>query len=368
MGPGGVGKTTTAAAIGLSTACEGRHSLVLTIDPARRLVDSLGVGPLGHDPRLVPEERLWAAGLKARAPVEAMMLDPRCTFESIVRRFAPDAETRARLMRNPIYQQIAGRLAGTQEYAAMAELQRIHRQGRYDVIVLDTPPSANALDFLEAPGRLAEALDSPALQWFIRPTLSAGEFSLKMLGMGGVFVLRRLARLTGGAFLEDVAHFLVEFNAVLGGFRRRAEEVEALLRDPAVGFVVVVTPEPGVVDEGLEFVRRLRGAGMPLAALVVNRVRNAPRSSLDRIEEQFREVIGPQAIPASELRTSADALHRTCRDLRVLGESDALEIGRLRETEPGAPLLSVPLLVHDVHDLRGLSLVAERLLRDEDVV
>jgi anion-transporting ArsA/GET3 family ATPase len=191
VGAGGVGKTTVAAAIGLRGACEGRRTLVLTIDPARRLADSLGVGAIGHDPRPIPEERLRAAGLDPRAPVHAMMLDPHRTFEDLVRRFAPDAEARARLLKNPIYQQIAGRLAGTQEYAAIAEVHRLHRLGLYDLIVVDTPPSVNALDFLDAPGRLADALDSPALQWFIRPTLSAGEFSLRMLGMGGAFVLRR---------------------------------------------------------------------------------------------------------------------------------------------------------------------------------
>ena len=356
-----MGKTTTAAAIGLRAACEGRRTLILTIDPARRLADSLHIGPLGHDPRVVPEDRLRAAGFAARAPVEAMMLDARRTFDDIVRRFAPDAEARARLMRNPIYQQIAGRLAGTQEYAAIAELHRLHRQDRYDLLVLDTPPSANALDFLEAPGRLAEALDSPALQWFIRPTLSAGEFSLKMLGIGGAFVLRRFARLTGSAFLEHVAHFLVEFNTILGGFRRRADEVAALLRDPDLAFVVVVGPDSGAIDEGIDLVERLRTFGMNVGALIVNRVH---RLSVvpDGLSLRLAEVSELRGFTDEAVREAADALGRTCAELGALAQADALQVERLRRTLAGTQIANVPLLEADVHDLEGLALVTQLLM------
>jgi len=364
VGPGGVGKTTTAATVGLRAACEGRHTLILTIDPARRLADSLGIGPLGHDPRPVPADRLRAAGFEVSAPVEAMMLDAHRTFDDVVRRFAPDSEARARLLRNPIYQQIAGRLAGTQEYAAVAELHRLHRQGSYDLIVLDTPPSANALDFLEAPGRLAEALDSPALQWFIRPTLRAGEFSLKMLGMGGAFVLRRFSRITGSAFLEEVAHFLVEFNGLLGGFRRRADEVAALLCDPELAFVVVVSPQGAAVDEGVALVERLERAGMHVGAVIVNRLRIAPASSAD-LDETLTHLGELRDLPKEDIRDAAEALRRTCDEMDAAARVDAREVERLKRSLRGTHTVHVPLLGEDVHDLERLALVAAQLYRDE---
>jgi anion-transporting ArsA/GET3 family ATPase len=364
VGPGGVGKTTTAAALGLRAACAGRRTLVLTIDPARRLADSLGVGPLGHDPRPVPERRIREAGLAPHAPLEAMMLDPRRTFDDMVRRFAPDAEARARLLHNPIYQQIAGRLAGTQEYAAIAELHRLSRDGRWDLIVLDTPPSENALDFLSAPGRLADALDSPALQWFIRPTLSAGEFSLKMLGMGGSFVLRRMARLTGGAFLEDVAHFLVEFNAMLGGFRRRADEVAALLCDPALAFVVVTSPDSAAIDQALGLLGRLAEAAMPVGGVVVNRVHRAGPGAPADIGARLAATPRIEGWPPGEVAEAEKALRESYEEIQALALADAQQVRRLHDRAGERMLTSVPMLDADVHDLEGLALVARHLTGD----
>jgi anion-transporting ArsA/GET3 family ATPase len=365
VGAGGVGKTTVAAAIGLRGACEGRCTLVLTIDPARRLADSLGVGALGHDPRPVPEERLRAAGLIPRAPVHAMMLDSHRTFDDLVRRFAPDAEARARLLKNPIYQQIAGRLAGTQEYAAIAEVHRLHRLGLYDLIVVDTPPSVNALDFLDAPGRLADALDSPALQWFIRPTLSAGEFSLRMLGMGGAFVLRRLARIAGSAFLENVAHFLVEFNAMLGGFRRRADEVAALFRDPSLSFVVLSGPDAVSTTDAIALIRRLRGEAMAVGGVVVNRVRPPAAIVRGRLREDVRASGATADLSEAEILETVDAFGATQAEWSQVAQAAEVQIDRIRPVASPASVVRAPMVDGNVHDVKSLAVLAADLYRED---
>src|SRR3954447_1391420 len=227
VGSGGVGKTTTAAALGLAGARAGRKTLVLTIDPAKRLANALGLDTLGHDEQEVPLSKLepilhHAGGVEKRGSLHAMMLDQKRAFDEVVARYAPDPAARQRIYDNRIYQQISSRLAGSHEYAAMSKLYEIAREQRYDLIVLDTPPTATAIGFLDAPDRVSAAIDSPAIQWMVKPYLAAGKFSLKAVGMGAAFVMRRLARFVGSAFLEDMARFFVEFNTILAGFRERA--------------------------------------------------------------------------------------------------------------------------------------------------
>src|SRR5262245_26969069 len=203
VGSGGVGKTTTAASLGLAGARAGRRTLVLTIDPAKRLANALGLSSLGHDMQPVPGDKLALGGAAVAGSLDAMMLDQKRAFDEIVERYTQDQAARERIFANRIYQQISSTLAGSHEYAAMAKLYEIVQTHNYDLVILDTPPTANALDFLDAPERLTAAIDSPAIQWFIKPYLAAGRFSLKALGLGASFVLRRLARFVGSAFLED---------------------------------------------------------------------------------------------------------------------------------------------------------------------
>ncbi|MEK6607903.1 MAG: ArsA-related P-loop ATPase [Myxococcota bacterium] len=360
VGSGGVGKTTCAAALGLQAALRGRKTLVLTIDPARRLATSVGLAELDHVERPVEGEVFRAADLSP-APLHLMMLDVRRTFDELIARFAADAEARARLHKNRIYQEIAGRLAGSHEYAAMEKLRSLDEKRRYDLIVLDTPPSRNALDFLDAPGKMADAIDSPALHWITR----AGTVGARGLGFGGAFVLRRLARFLGNRFLEDIAAFLGEFNALLGGFRTRAREVQALFHDPELAFVVVSTPDPQAADEAIFFAERLRASGLGVGGVAINRVRPAaPRGLPNDLAAQIARATGA-APDAAETRAAAEAMSRAFSDIDVLARADEAQVARIEQECGAACTARVPIFPQDVHDLRALAEVGRHLIGEE---
>jgi anion-transporting ArsA/GET3 family ATPase len=364
VGSGGVGKTTTAATLGLGAAQLGRRTLVLTIDPARRLANALGLEGLSHDVREVPRARLEAAGLELPegGALFAMMLDQKRAFDELVVRHAKDAATRDRIFANPIYKQMSSSLAGSHEYAAMSKLYEIHAEGGYDLIVLDTPPTANALDFLDAPQRLTGAIDSPAVEWLTKPYVEAGRFSVKALGMGAAFVLGRLAKFVGSDFLDDMARFFVEFNQILGGFRERAQKVYEVLRGPEAAFVLVSSAEPLSVDEAMYFEDRLRSASMPLGGFVVNRVhpRRPPLTvdgkPLDRaaLVSRLEGRAELQGFAPDDLVQFAADLERTHKELDALAVLDDLQIARLRVRAGDAPIVTVPLFQHDVYDVPAL--------------
>src|SRR6478735_502475 len=274
VGSGGVGKTTTAAALALAAARRGKRTLVLTIDPARRLANSLGLASLGHQVQEVDPVLVHRGAPVANGKLFAMMLDQKQAFDEVVARHAKDPAAVKRILANPVYAQISGSLAGAQEYAAMAKLHDFDRQGTYDLIVVDTPPTAHALDFLDAPKKLSEAIDSPAIEWFRKLQTGSGS-GWSLVGKTGSFVLKRLAKFVGSQFINDLAVFFTEFNDILGGFRTRAEETFALLRQPRVGFVLVASPEPMAVREALFFHERLVTAAMPFVGFVVNKVHPA---------------------------------------------------------------------------------------------
>ncbi|HEY7958024.1 MAG TPA: ArsA-related P-loop ATPase [Polyangia bacterium] len=365
VGSGGVGKTTTAASLGLAGARAGRRTLVLTIDPARRLANALGLDSLGHDEQPVPPEKVALGGAHVAGTLHAMMLDQKRAFDEIVARYAPDAETRQRIFDNRIYREISTRLAGSHEYAAMSKLYEIASEGRYDLIVLDTPPTENALDFLEAPERVSAAVDSPAISWLVKPYLAAGRFSLKAVGMGAAFVLRRLARFVGSDFLEDMARFFVEFHSILVGFRERAQQVFEILRQPDVGFVLVSSPEPMSIDEAIYFHDRLVASEMPLGGFVVNRVHQGGPEAIGREALIAKLTARPELrgySPDDVVQVAAD-FERTYRELQALAAFDAREVGRLRERSSGrAPLVEVPFFDHDIYDVEGLSTMVRYLV------
>jgi anion-transporting ArsA/GET3 family ATPase len=358
VGSGGVGKTTTAASLGLAGARAGRRTLVLTIDPAKRLANALGLSSLGHDMQPVPAEKLALGGAPVAGSLDAMMLDQKRAFDEIVERYTQDQAARDRIFANRIYQQISSTLAGSHEYAAMAKLYEIVQTHNYDLVILDTPPTANALDFLDAPERLTAAIDSPAIQWFIKPYLAAGRFSLKALGLGASFVLRRLARFVGSAFLEDMARFFVEFNSILGGFRERAREVFELLRGSNVGFVLVSSAEPLSIDEAIYFHDRLVASKMPLGAFVVNRVHRAVQSTLDRAQLIAKLTARPELrgySPDDIVQVAAD-FDRTHQEFSTLAEIDSRQVKRLRErSKQEVPVVQVPFFDQDIYDVAGLS-------------
>lgn len=362
VGPGGVGKTTTAAALGVIGARGGLRTLVCTIDPAPRLADALGVANLGPTPVPIAAETAAALGIPSPDLLHAMRVDPGAAFEHLVNEQVADAELRGRIFSNSLYRHVTTDLTGSQEYAATLALYEIRRDGRFDLIVLDTPPTANALEFLETPQRLADAIASPAVQWFARPDPRESRFSLKRLGVGGAMIIRRAGKLMGSQFLDDLGAFLLDIREVLGGFLVRAREIEAVLRRPDVGFVLVMTPETGAVNEALYFAQRLREAGSPLCCFIANRTLPEPTA---HDQPTLRQALAD--LPALRDVTSAD-LDRAAASLSVLADylariarAQRSELERLSRESPGVEITTVPLQPHDVSSLDALRAIVDRL-------
>lgn len=361
MGSGGVGKTTTAATLALEAARLGKRTLVLTIDPAKRLANSLGLAGLGHDlqqvdPALVHHGRADAA--TAPGSLHAMMLDQKQAFDEMVARYARDPVAVGRILNNPVYAQISGSLAGAQEYAALTKLQEFDATGQWDLIVVDTPPTAHALDFLDAPQKLTAAIDSPAIDWF-RKMQGGGGSRWSIVGKTGAFVLRRLAKFVGSRFLDDLAVFFTEFNDILGGFKVRAEETFALLRQPRVGFVLVASPEPMATQEALYFHERLVSASMPMLGFVINKVHTARPVAGDADALAGRLAAEPAVaalgLAPTSLRIAAEALHTAHAEIEIRAQADAMAIERIRAAGgPGALVVTVPMRGEDVHEIARL--------------
>jgi anion-transporting ArsA/GET3 family ATPase len=356
VGSGGVGKTTTAAALSLAAARRGKRTLVLTIDPAKRLANSLGLASLGHDVQEVERGLILKNAESERGSLHAMMLDQKQAFDEVVARHARDPAAVQRILANPVYAQISGSLAGAQEYAAMAKLHDFDRQGTWDLIVVDTPPTAHALDFLDAPRKLSEAIDSPAIEWFRK--LQSGR-GWSIVGKTGGYILKRLAKFVGTKFIDDLSVFFTEFNDILGGFRTRAEETFSLLRQPRVGFLLVASPEPMAVREALAFHERLAAAAMPFVGFVVNKVYPSRPVHVTEtaVEAALAAHPGVTALGLSQTTRAmaAQALIASHAEVETLAEADSLAISELRYAGgPDALLVPVPMLRDDVHDVERL--------------
>ncbi|HTM20161.1 MAG TPA: ArsA-related P-loop ATPase [Kofleriaceae bacterium] len=365
-GPGGVGKTTTAAALALAGARAGRKTLVMTIDPAKRLANSLGLRELGHEVQQVPQALLETDGVvPAGGRLDAMMLDQKRAFDEIVSRYASDPTAVKRILANPVYAQISGSLTGSQEYAAMAKVDELVREGDYQLIVVDTPPTAHALDFLDAPQKLTAAIDSPAIDWFRK--LRGQKVSRSVIGRTGSYILGRLGKFVGSRFLDDLAIFFTEFNDILGGFRQRAEETFALLRQPTVGFVLVASPEPMAIRETLFFHQRLTGAAMPFTGFVVNRVHGDLPCQLDKAGATARLAallpVADLALQPGTLAIAAEALLAAHHDLQALAVADTNSIARLRDADPDALIVRIPFFREDIHDISRLTELGTYLTR-----
>jgi anion-transporting ArsA/GET3 family ATPase len=353
-GSGGVGKTTAAAAIAMGEAAAGRKVAVVTIDPAGRLANSLGLEELGNEPQLIDPELFAAAGVDLRGELWAMMLDPKRTFDEVIERLAPDARTRDEVLGNRIYQQLSTAVAGSQEYTAMAKLYELDQDGDFDLLVLDTPPSRNALDFLDAPDRLTHFFEGRALQVFLRPTGFAG----RIVGRGTGMVFSVLKRVTGVDLLEDLSVFFRSISGLLDGFRARATAVGKLLGDPETVFLLVTSPEREPVDEAIFFWRRLKAAGMPFGGVIVNRVHHDLLGDLD-VEDVAAEL-------APELGEKlAGRVAENFRDYHVLARRDRVNIERLRAKLEQPGVLMIPHLDEDVHDIEGLARMRRFLFASE---
>jgi anion-transporting ArsA/GET3 family ATPase len=368
VGSGGVGKTTTAATLALAAARRGKKTLVLTIDPAKRLANSLGLSALGHQVQEVDRALVRTGAPAQTGELHAMMLDQKAAFDEVVHRHAKDPAAVKRILANPVYAQISGSLAGAQEYAAMAKLHDFDESGQWETIIVDTPPTAHALDFLDAPRKLSEAIDSPAIEWFRKMQGGSGS-GWSFVGKTGAFVLKRLAKFVGSQFIDDLGVFFTEFNDILGGFRKRAEETFSLLRQPRVGFVLVASPEPMAVQEALFFHERLITAQMPFVGFVVNKVHPALPIRAD--EPALAAALGAHpavaalGISGTTRTMAAQALFAAHGELETLAEADRAAIAQLRKAGGTSSLLiEVPLMRDDVHDVTRLVGLERYLLSD----
>jgi anion-transporting ArsA/GET3 family ATPase len=348
-GSGGVGKTSASAALALGLAAAGQRVAVVTIDPARRLADALGLEELGNEPRMVDPAVLEAAtpGSEMRGELWAMMLDPKATFDGLIAKLAPDARTRDEVLGNRIYAQLSSAIAGSQEFSAVAKLYELDRDGGDAPVVLPTPPSRNALDFLDAPDRLTDFFEGRALKLFLVPTGIAA----RVMGAGTGVVFSILKKLTGVNLLDDVSVLLRAMGGLIEGFRERAAAVKALLADPATTFLVVTSPEREPVAEAIFFRQKLREARMPFGGLIVNRV-----AVLGADEDA-----DPIAIRAQLRDELGDALAgkvaQGAHDRQLLAARHAEAIERLKTALDEPDPIVVPRLDGEVQDIDGLLLL-----------
>ncbi|SFK90029.1 ArsA family ATPase [Geodermatophilus ruber] len=350
-GAGGVGKTTTSAALALAAAEAGRTVVVLTIDPARRLAQSLGLAELDNEPR-----RIDVPG--AKGELHAMMLDMKRTFDDVVCAHAPP-ERAEQILANPFYQALSSSFAGTQEYMAMEKLGQLRASEQWDLIVVDTPPSRSALDFLDAPNRMSRFLDGTMIRLLTAPARAGGRAGMRLVGAGFLVFSRIISKILGGQLLRDISSFVSALDTMFGGFRERATATYELLRRPGTWFVVVATPESDALREASYFVDRLSTEGMPLAGLVLNRTHPPASIALSATRaagaaEEVLEAGGEGAeLAAGALRLHAERMSAAAREQRLAD--------RFTSAHPEVPVRTVPAAAGDVHDLEGLRVMADAL-------
>jgi|SRR5665213_90352 len=350
LGAGGVGKTTTSAALALGLAARGAKVAVVTIDPARRLAAALGLGELSGEPRQIDPALLATQGVAPPGELWAMALDVKRTFDEIVTRLAPDARSREEIFANPVYRELSSAVSGVQELGAVTKLYELHSEYDFDVIVLDTPPSRNALDFLEAPTNLLNFLDGRALKVFLAP----GGLAARFLGRGTSLVFSIFARVTGVDMLGELSTFFGSLTGVIDGFGERTRGVAELLHDPVTSFLIVTSPEPEPAREAVFLADKLAEAGMTRDGVIVNRVH------LHGLEGRSAEEV--QALLSAELDDSlARRVAHNLADFDVLVRRDRDTIARLsRRLTESSPVI-VPHLDEDIQDLAGLARIASYL-------
>jgi anion-transporting ArsA/GET3 family ATPase len=355
-GSGGVGKTTTSAALALAAAEAGRQVVVLTIDPARRLAQSLGLVELDNEPRVVETPG-------AEGELSAMMLDMKRTFDDVVAAHSTPERAEA-IFANPFYQALSSSFAGTQEYMAMEKLGQLRASERWDLVIVDTPPSRSALDFLDAPKRLSRFLDGTMIRLLTAPARAGGRAGVRLVGAGFSLFSRIISKVLGGQLLQDISAFVAALDTMFGGFRERATATYELLRQPGTAFVVVAAPEPDALREASYFVDRLSTEGMPLAGLVINRTHPPATTALsatraEAAAEAVAEAGGKGAkLAAGALRVHAERMTVATREQRLAD--------RFTSAHPEVPIRTVPAAAGDVHDLEGLQVMGEALLAAED--
>jgi anion-transporting ArsA/GET3 family ATPase len=346
-GAGGVGKTTTSAALALRAAERGRQAVVLTIDPAKRLAEALGLSTLSNEPKQVD-----GPGRAAGGELHAMMLDMRRTFDEMV--YTHSTPDRAeKILANPFYQTISSSFSGTQEYMAMEKLGQLAGTGNWDLIVVDTPPSRSALDFLDAPQRMSSFLDGKMIRLLSAPARAGGRGLRRVVGAGFGLFAKAVGTILGGQMLADASAFVQAFDTMFGGFRERAESTYQLLRSPGTAFVVVAAPEPDALREAAYFVDRLATEKMPLAGLILNRTHPVLADLTAGHARALAEKVEKSKLAAAVLRLHADRVERRDRERRLLA--------RFTNAHPGVAVAPVPAVPGDITDLDGLREIGSRL-------
>ena len=350
-GSGGVGKTTVSASIALEAAKRGKKAIVVTIDPAKRLANSLGLKELSNDPKRIRPKQFIDAGLKP-AHLDAMMLDTKTTFDALVHKYAKDEARAERIVSNRFYLAISGALSGTHEYMAMEKLYELHTEGDYDLIVIDTPPTRNALDFLEAPKRMTSFLEGRLLKWFLLPALGGGKGVFKVMNFAAAQFLRVVQKVIGAQLLKDTADFFANFEGMYEGFKERAQEVYELLRQNETAFVVVTAPTAQAVDEALFFAGRLNEYDLPFGGLVVNRIH--PLWQVAAISGAGDDLIDP--------------LIRAVHDFALVANREEESLARLQQEVPEYRWARVPYMTKEVVDLSALDEIADHIFGTSDPI
>ena len=360
-GSGGVGKTTVAASLALWGSLGGRRTVVLTIDPARRLATSLGLETLGSVPHEIPAQLFRDQGLTPTGSLSAMMLDQKGAWDALVERHAP-AEARTRILENPFYQHLSQTFAGSQEYMAIEQLCLLAESGDYDLIVVDTPPTRHALDFLEAPQRLGDFLDKSVVKWFVRPYFNAGWSALRAVNRSVGFLMRRIEQATGISALAEISDFFTSMSGLFENFQARIEKAYEVLRGPQTAFVLVSSPEEQVLGDAEYLSTKMAALRMPLKGVVLNRVHHEfrpPRrgrraaelnnEDVDEIAAAVAQALGGRGAEARELAANFV-------NYQALARGESLRIEQFRAGLPRrVPLVTVPNFARDVHDLASLA-------------
>jgi anion-transporting ArsA/GET3 family ATPase len=339
-GSGGVGKTTTAAVLAMEAARRGRRAVVVTIDPAKRLADTLGIGELTNTPKRIEGD--WPGQL------HALMLDTKSTFDDLVIKHSEDREQAERILANPFYRNISGALSGTQEYMAGEKLYELHEESDFDLVVVDTPPTRNALDFLDASRRLTRFLDHRLYKALMAPTRAY----MKAVNVAAQAFVRTIGKVVGGAVLDDALSFFQAFEGMEAGFRDRAARVQALLTAQDTAYVLVASPHGDTVDEAAFFARKLAATHLPVEALIVNRMH--PRFGDGRGEADRARAVTLAGTPLG-------SLYANLADFREMADEEDLHLRGLAEQVAPAPVVKVPFLADDVHDLGTLAQIGTYL-------
>ena len=360
-GTGGVGKTTTAAVLAMEGARRGRRAVVVTIDPAKRLANALGLDELASEPHEI-NPALWDPKGTARpgGHLSAMMLDPKATFDRLVTRYARDPQQAQRILDNTFYRNISSALSGTQEYMAMEKLHELHAEGGYELIVVDTPPSRHALDFLDAPARLLRLLDNRVFRLLMVPTRTY----LRVAGAAVQSFLRTVSRVVGAEVVDDIVTFFRAFEGMEEGFRQRAHRVQEVLAQPETRFVLVTSPQRDALDEAQFFAEKIGDHGLSVAALVVNRMH--PRFGDEHAEGLRARAASLRDLPVSSPEGQAARDHLAAgydnlADFNEIAQRERRHLERVRVRVGHAAVAHVPFLAHDVHDFDALSEIAALL-------